>query len=126
MSARLTLGFLGAGKMASALAKGFIRAGLVGPKQVIASDPIDSARASFAKETGAKTTAFNPDVARFADVLILAVKPDQAAGGHGPRGAAREARAVREAAVRPAGADGADRERAQRRAARSHERARAG
>src|SRR5438132_10192558 len=78
MSARLTIGFLGAGKMASALAKGFIGAGLVAPEQVIASDPIDAARAAFAKETGAKTTAFNPDVAKFAEILILAVKPDQA------------------------------------------------
>src|SRR5262245_38156570 len=79
MSARLTIGFLGAGKMATALANGFIRAGLVTPKQILASDPSEAACAAFAKETGAKTIAFNPDVARFAEVLILAVKPDQAA-----------------------------------------------
>ncbi len=77
MSEKLTLGFLGAGKMATALAKGFIGAGLVSPKQVIASDPVSAARASFAKETGAKTTAFNPAVAKFAATLVLAVKPDQ-------------------------------------------------
>src|SRR6266550_6990165 len=77
MSEKLTLGFLGAGKMATALAKGFIGAGLVSPKQVIASDPVSAARASFAKETGAKTTAFNPGVAKFAAALVLAVKPDQ-------------------------------------------------
>jgi len=80
MSARLTIGFLGAGKMASALAKGFIHAGLVTAADILASDPVDAARTSFAKETGAKTTAFNPEVAKFANVLILAVKPDQAAG----------------------------------------------
>src|SRR5205807_435646 len=40
-------------------------------------DPIHSARASFAKEVGAKTTTSNPEVANFASVLILAVKPDQ-------------------------------------------------
>jgi pyrroline-5-carboxylate reductase len=80
MAAKLTIGFLGAGKMATALAKGFVRAGLVSPKQIIASDPSDAARASFAKEVGAKTTASNSDVARFAEVLVLAVKPDQVGG----------------------------------------------
>src|SRR5262245_49822698 len=80
MSARLTIGFLGAGKMASALAKGFIRAGLVTVDDILASDPVEGARTAFAKETGAKTTASNPEVAKFANVLILAVKPDQAAG----------------------------------------------
>src|SRR2546422_5528117 len=70
MSARLTIGFLGAGKMATALAKGFVSAGLVSPKQVIASDPLESARASFAKEVGAKTTASNLEVARFEAVVF--------------------------------------------------------
>ena len=81
MASNFSIGFLGAGKMATALAKGFIRAGLVTPKQVgIASDVSEAACAAFAKETGAKTTAFNPDVAKFANVLILAVKPDQVSG----------------------------------------------
>src|SRR5437868_5484576 len=80
MASKLTIGFLGAGKMATALAKGFVRAGLVTGKEIIASDPSEAAATAFAKEVGAKTTAFNPDVAKFADVLILAVKPDQAAG----------------------------------------------
>ncbi len=77
MASKLSIGFLGAGKMATALAKGFIRAGLVAPKDVIASDVSEAACAAFAKETGAKTTAFNPDVAKFANVLVLAVKPHQ-------------------------------------------------
>src|SRR5258706_11384858 len=80
MASKLTIGFLGAGKMATALAQGFIRAGLVTGKQIIASDTSAVAAAAFGKEVGAKTTAFNPDVVKFADVLILAVKPDQVAG----------------------------------------------
>jgi pyrroline-5-carboxylate reductase len=79
MAVKLTLGFLGAGKMATALARGFIQAGLVTPKQVIASDPSPAARAAFAKETGAKTTPSNPEAAKFARVLLLAVKPDHVA-----------------------------------------------
>ncbi|PYJ07609.1 MAG: pyrroline-5-carboxylate reductase [Verrucomicrobia bacterium] len=77
MAAKLSVGFLGAGKMAMALAKGFVRAGLVTAKQIIATDPSASACAAFAKEVGAKTTAYNPDAAKFAEVLVLAVKPDQ-------------------------------------------------
>jgi pyrroline-5-carboxylate reductase len=80
MPSKLTIGFLGAGKMATALAKGFIRAKLVTPKQIIASDPISAATAAFGKEVGAKTTASNAEVAQSADVLILAVKPDQVSG----------------------------------------------
>lgn len=80
MASKLTIGFLGAGKMATALAKGFIRAKLVTPKQMIASDPVSAAATSFDKEIGARTTGSNAEVAQFADVLILAVKPDQVAG----------------------------------------------
>jgi pyrroline-5-carboxylate reductase len=80
MASKLTIGFLGAGKMATALAKGFVKAGIVTPKQIIASDVSEAACAAFAREVGAKTTAFNPDVVKSAEVLILAVKPDQVAG----------------------------------------------
>jgi len=79
MPAKLNIGFLGAGKMATALARGFVRAGLVTAKQVMASDPSQAARAAFAKAVGAKTMDSNPAVAEFAAVLLLAVKPDQVA-----------------------------------------------
>jgi pyrroline-5-carboxylate reductase len=75
MPDQLTLGFVGAGKMATALAGGFIRAGLVSAPQVLASDPSEPARTSFAKETGARVTESNSEVIRFAGVLVLAVKP---------------------------------------------------
>jgi len=80
MSAKLMVGFLGAGKMATALAKGFIGAEIAGPRQIIASDPIEAARTSFEKETGARTVVSNAEVVKSAQVLILAVKPDYAAG----------------------------------------------
>jgi pyrroline-5-carboxylate reductase len=73
----LNIGFLGAGKMATALARGFVRAELVVPREIIASDPFDTARKFFAAATGAKTVAANVDVAKFACVLILTTKPDQ-------------------------------------------------
>jgi len=77
MAARLTIGFLGAGKMATALAKGFIRAKLISPGQLRASDPSPAARDAFGRETRALTTASNQEVVGFAKVLVLAVKPDQ-------------------------------------------------
>ena len=80
MSAKLTIGFLGAGKMATALAKGLVQAKLVNAGQIIASDPIEAARSAFAKEVGVKTTASNLEVTQSAPVLVLAVKPDQVAG----------------------------------------------
>lgn len=78
MATDLKIGFLGAGKMATALAKGFVHAGLVRPADLLASDPIEGARLAFGKEVGAKTTASNSEVWQFAQVLVLAVKPEQA------------------------------------------------
>lgn len=77
MSSALKLGFLGAGKMASALAKGFVHSGLSTAESIIASDPYESARAAIAKDAGIRTTTSNLDVLEAADVIILAVKPDQ-------------------------------------------------
>src|SRR5262249_50779440 len=77
MASKLTIGFLGTGKMATALAKGFIRAGLVTPRQIVGSDTLSAARVAFGKETGARIAGANVGVADFASVLILAVKPDQ-------------------------------------------------
>ncbi len=77
MATQLKIGFLGAGKMAAALARGFVNAKIVAAKQLIAADPFDAARKQFAAATGAKTIATNLEAARAANVLILATKPDQ-------------------------------------------------
>jgi len=76
MPNKFTIGFLGAGKMAGALARGFIQAQLVVPKDIIASDPHEAARKKFADEVGTEVTKSNAQVAKSATVLILAVKPD--------------------------------------------------
>ena len=79
MATQLKIGFLGAGKMATALARGLVNAKLVTAKQLVAADPFDAARKHFTAATGAKTVAANRDVAASATVLLLATKPDQVA-----------------------------------------------
>ncbi len=74
------IGFLGAGRMASALAKGIINAGVARPEGLMASDVSEAARGVFAKEVGCRTTGSNLEVIDFADILIVAVKPGQVAG----------------------------------------------
>lgn len=79
MQAKLTVGFLGAGKMATALAQGFVKAGLTRPAKIVASDLAGAAREAFARAVpGSRTTAFNREVVEEANVLVLAVKPAQA------------------------------------------------
>lgn len=77
--ASIRLGFIGAGRMASALAGGFLRQGLVAPADLSASDPVAEALAQFANATGGRTLAGNAEVAQASDVVFLAVKPQQMA-----------------------------------------------
>src|SRR5262249_11342506 len=68
-----SIGFLGAGKMATALARAWLAAGLV--KTVHASDPLPEARESFKAQTGVAASANNLQLVSSSDVLFLAVKP---------------------------------------------------
>lgn len=77
MASNLTVGFLGAGRMATALASGLVRAGITDKESIVASDVSPQARSAFAEATGARTSGFNPDVAKACNVLVVAVKPDQ-------------------------------------------------
>ena len=80
MTSTLTVGFIGCGKMATALAQGFVRAKLVAPAQLIGSDVSEASRANFSRATGAVTTANNREVLQAAEVVVLSVKPDQVQG----------------------------------------------
>jgi pyrroline-5-carboxylate reductase len=74
---QVRLGFIGAGRMATALAQGFLRAGLATPDHLVASDPSPVATEHFARATGCRADLTNVQVAESADVLFLAVKPQQ-------------------------------------------------
>jgi pyrroline-5-carboxylate reductase len=76
MAKGYTIGFLGAGRMATGLAQGFIRAALAKPGELIASDVQPAAREAFSAATGAAVTASNGEVAA-APTLVVAVKPAQ-------------------------------------------------
>lgn len=70
------IGFLGAGQMATALAKGFVAARLFKASDVAAFDPIAAAAQSFqAAVSGAQLAANNIDVVSAADIVFLSVKP---------------------------------------------------
>lgn len=77
MSSIPKIGFLGAGKMATALARGFIQSRLCPVDRIVAFDPIEKARAQFSQETGASCLAGNQAVVQSSSILFLAVKPDQ-------------------------------------------------
>ncbi len=76
----LAIGFLGAGQMATALAVGWTKAGLLDVNRAKASDPYPEARGKFEKATGVKTSNENREVAASCDVLVLAVKPQMMPG----------------------------------------------
>ena len=58
-----TIGFIGAGNMASALIAGLINGGL-DPKEIISSSPEDSHLLSLSTEFGIKTTKDNMEIGR--------------------------------------------------------------
>jgi pyrroline-5-carboxylate reductase len=70
------LGFIGAGRMATALANGCVNSGLVPAPHVLASDPSEAARNKFAAGIpGARLAVDNVAVLEGAETIILAVKP---------------------------------------------------
>ncbi len=80
MSSTHSIGFIGAGKMATALAIGFLKSGLTETGKLLASDVHEGARAAFETLTQARTTSSNLEVAKASRVIILAVKPQQMEG----------------------------------------------
>jgi pyrroline-5-carboxylate reductase len=75
-----TIGFIGAGQMARALAQGFVRAGLTRSADLVVSDPASFAGDAFvAIAPGARLVPTNVAVAELSTTLFLAVKPQQIA-----------------------------------------------
>jgi len=69
------IGFIGAGNMAEALVRGLLKAKLFQPQNILASD-IKAERLRLFQETfGVRTFKENTEVGTLADILLLAVKP---------------------------------------------------
>lgn len=66
------IGFIGGGNMAEALIRGLVKEG---KRNIIVSDPIEERRRYLEKCYSIKTTPHNNDVVKVADIIVLAVKP---------------------------------------------------
>ncbi|MBU3129043.1 pyrroline-5-carboxylate reductase [Clostridium tagluense] len=70
-----TIGFIGCGNMAQAMIGGIVKSNLVPSKKVIGSNPSDRSLNKVKEEYNILVTKDNVEVAKFSDILILAVKP---------------------------------------------------
>ncbi len=69
------LGFIGAGNMGRALAKGLVDRKVYKAREMIASDVDAAARRKFARATGIEVVRDNLEVVRQAPAIVIAVKP---------------------------------------------------
>ncbi|XP_071100970.1 pyrroline-5-carboxylate reductase 2-like [Haliotis cracherodii] len=70
----IMVGFIGAGRMAQALASGFIASGLVRAGNIRASDP-DPKSLNCIKELGVNVTRDNKEIVTRSSLVVIAVKP---------------------------------------------------
>jgi pyrroline-5-carboxylate reductase len=73
----MRIGFIGAGNMAEALMKGIISAGIATKDEVVAGEVVKERREYIARTLNVKVTSDNVEVARSAQILLFAVKPQQ-------------------------------------------------
>ncbi|XP_050764532.1 pyrroline-5-carboxylate reductase 1, mitochondrial isoform X3 [Gymnogyps californianus] len=72
----MSVGFIGAGQLAFALARGFTAAGVLAAHKITASSPdTDLPTVSGLRKMGVNFTVSNKDTVKTSDVLFLAVKP---------------------------------------------------
>jgi len=73
---KMIIGFIGAGVMARALAKGLVEGGVVPAKDLLCSAPTQQDGQPFLDLfLGSRWTASNEDVVRHSDLIVLAIKP---------------------------------------------------
>jgi pyrroline-5-carboxylate reductase len=72
-----TIAFIGVGNMGEALIRGLFTAGIVKPERIIATDVRPERLEVFSRDFGIRTTADNAGAVATADIVLLAVKPQQ-------------------------------------------------
>lgn len=73
------IGFIGGGNMAEAIIKGLL-AGALRPDALLVADPVEKRRNVLSSTYGVLTSDSEATVAGQADIIILAIKPQMAAG----------------------------------------------
>ena len=71
----MKIGFIGCGNMASAMIGGILKNHVASPEDILASAKTEESRQRSREKLGIALTSSNIEVAEFADVLVLAVKP---------------------------------------------------
>lgn len=71
----MTVGFIGSGRMAQAMARGFISTGIIKANNITASDP-DPRMLKHIATLGVTTTENNKEVVNKSKMVVLAVKPN--------------------------------------------------
>ena len=71
------IGFIGSGKMASAIIKGLIKSEFTTPENIMATQLEPETLFQKSKELGIKVILDNKELAKSSDVIFLAVKPNQ-------------------------------------------------
>jgi pyrroline-5-carboxylate reductase len=69
------IAFIGGGQMAEALISGLLSAKLCGPDRIWATDPVAIRLDHLKKKYGVQTSGVNREAAAWADLVVLAVKP---------------------------------------------------
>lgn len=70
-----TLGFIGVGNMGQALIKGLLKAGIIEPQRIVATDLDKSKLAILEDETGVRIADEDKHVVEMAEAILLCVKP---------------------------------------------------
>ena len=76
MLTKKTIGFIGAGNMGEALIKGLLASKKINPAQILVADKVKERLAYIVEHYEAKVFTKNFEVAKGADIIILAVKPN--------------------------------------------------
>ena len=71
----MKVGFIGCGNMAKAMISGIIKSKLCAPKDIMAFDVYAAGLQAASNDLGITAAADNKSIARSADVIVLAVKP---------------------------------------------------
>ena len=77
MTDQLTLAFIGGGTMAEAILSGVLDKGLAAPGSICVGEPVSGRREYLSELYGVQTTDDNSHAAATADLVVLAVKPQQ-------------------------------------------------